>query len=307
MPFISTQRIREPMPPIITEAKPLIPARAELGEGAIWNPNDEHLYWVDILSSMLHIYDPRTGTDKPIPTGSYVGTVVPVANGDVIVALQKGIFRMNTETRALTLLTNPLPGPPVRFNDGKCDPAGRFWVGTISMDGARGTSKLYRLDRDGTLHEMLHDVSISNGIVWTEDRKTMYYNDTPTGTVQVFDYDDATGNISNRNIAFRIPEEQGSPDGMAIDSEGMLWIAMWGGGSVNRYDPLSGALLQQVKVPAPHTASCAFGGKDMKTLYITTARVELTAAELERYPTSGDVFAAEAGVAGVPANVYQPL
>ena len=173
------------------------------------------------------------------------------------------------------------------------------------MDGERGTSKLYRFDGDGSLHEMLHEVSISNGIVWTADKKTMYYNDTPTLTVQAFDYDDATGAISNRRISIRIPEEQGYPDGMSIDAEDKLWIAMWGAGSVNRYDPQSGELLQQVRIPAPNVTSCAFGGKDLKTLYITSARVELSAEELERHPLSGDVFTTEVEVAGVPANFYK--
>lgn len=255
----------------------------------------------------LHIYDPQTKVDKMFSTGAYVSTVVPIeGSADVLVALQTGIHRMNAATGALTLLSNLLPGPPVRFNDGKCDPAGRFWVGTISMDGARGQSKLYRLDGDGSLHEMLSDVSISNGIVWTADRKTMYYNDTPTGTVQAFDYDDASGSISNRRVAIAMREIDGWPDGMCIDGEGMLWVAMWGAGAVNRYNPESGELLQQVKVPAPHTSSCAFGGPDLKTLYITTARAELSDAELARYPQSGDLFVAEVSVAGVPASFYQP-
>lgn len=292
--------------PTITEAKQLLHAQARLGEGAIWNPANEKLYWVDILGCTLHIYDPVTGADTEYATGDYVGTVVPLEDGEVLLALQTGIHSMNIQTRVLTLLANPIGGPPVRFNDGKCDPAGRFWVGTISMDGKKGTSILYRYDRDGSLHEMLHEVSISNGIVWTSDKKTMYYNDTPTLTVQAFDYDDASGAISNRRIAFRIPEGQGYPDGMTIDAEDKLWIAMWGAGSVNRYDPESGELLQQVKVPAPHTTSCAFGSKDLKTLYITTARVELEDQQLEQYPMSGDVFVADVDVAGIPANFYRP-
>lgn len=297
-----------PATPIITEAKQLLHAQAQLGEGAIWHPADQKLYWVDIPASVLHIYDPATGTDRQLPTGAFIGTVVPIADSaDVLVALQNGIHRMNVQTGALTLLTNPLRGVPVRFNDGKCDPSGRFWVGTLSMDGARGMSKLYRLDGDGTLHEILSDVSISNGIVWTADRKTMYYNDTPTRTVQAFDYDDVTGDVRNRRIAFPIPEGGGFPDGMSIDAQDRLWIAMWGAGSINCYDPQSGTLLQQVKVPAPHTASCAFGGKELSTLYITTARVELSEEELAQNPLSGDLFVADVDVRGVPANFYKPL
>lgn len=291
----------------IIQARPLLPAGATLGEGSLWHPQQQKLYWVDIMRSELHIYDPQTGADTMLPTGSYASTVVPIeGSADVLVALQTGIYRMNTFTSALSLLINPLPGPPVRFNDGKCDPSGRFWVGTISMDGARKQSKLYRLDRDDSLHEILSDVSISNGIVWTADRKTMYYNDTPTGTVQAFDYDDASGTISNRRVAIRMQEGDGWPDGMSIDSEGKLWIAMWGAGSINRYDPPSGELLLQVKVPAPHTSSCAFGGPDLKTLYITTARAELSDEELAQYPQSGNLFAAEVDVVGVPARPYRP-
>ncbi len=292
--------------PTITEARHLLPAQAVLGEGAIWHPAEGKLYWVDILGKALHVFDPQSGADRVLPTGSYVGTVVPSEHGQVILGLQNGIHRMNVVTGALSLLVNPLPGPPVRFNDGKCDPAGRLWIGTISMDGARGSSKLYCYDGDGSLHEVLNDVSISNGIVWTADRKTMYYNDTPSSTVQAFDYDYETGNISNRRVAIRIPESDGWPDGMCIDAEDKLWIAMWGAGSVNHYDPLSGTLLRQVKVPAPHTASCTLGGPELKTLYITTARVELTDEELKRFPLSGDLFAAEVEVPGVPAGFYRP-
>jgi sugar lactone lactonase YvrE len=294
-----------PSSPAVINAKHLLSTQTELGEGALWHPHEHCLYWVDILKSELHFYDPESRKGRWLPTRTYVGTVVPTAEfGEVLVALQDGIFRMNTATGARTLITNPLPGHPVRFNDGKCDPAGRFWVGTIHMDGARGKSHLYRLDADGTIHEVLNDVSISNGIVWTADKKLMYYNDTPTLTVQAFDYDDAMGTVQNRRVAFSIPEEHGYPDGMSIDAEGMLWIAMWGAGSVNRYNPETGALLAQIKVPAPHTTSCAFGGADLKTLYITSARTELDAEQLARYPQSGDLFYAELDVAGVEANVY---
>lgn len=292
--------------PDIIHASHLLPAQAELGEGALWHPHEHCLYWVDIMKSELHFYDPESRKGRSLSTKSYVGTVVPTEEfGEAIVALQDGIYRIDTKTGTRTLIVNPLPGPPVRFNDGKCDPSGRFWVGTLHMDGTRNQSQLFRLDADGSLHEMLSDVSISNGIVWTADRKRMYYNDTPTLTVQVFDYNDETGDISNRSIAFNIPGGHGYPDGMSIDAEGMLWIAMWGTGSINRYDPQSGALLHQVKVPASHTTSCAFGGPDLKTLYITTARAELSDEQLSEYPQSGDLFVAEVDVAGVLANVYR--
>jgi sugar lactone lactonase YvrE len=152
---------------------------------------------------------------------------------------------------------------------------------------------------------MLDSVSISNGIVWTRDKKTMYYNDTPTGTVQAFDYDNKTGVISNRRVVIRIPRGGGGPDGMTIDSEDKLWIALWGSGTVCRYDPIAGEKMQTVKVPAPNVSSCAFGGKNLETLYITTARAWVNADKLKEFPLSGGLFSVKPGVRGVPAFFYE--
>jgi sugar lactone lactonase YvrE len=292
--------------PARINAAPLLEARAALGEGCIWHHGEQHLYWVDIDGCSWHIYDPGTGIDQRFPVAAKIGTVMPVENGDVLVSLQNGIYRINVTNREHSLLANPITSPNIRFNEGKCDPSGRFWVGTIAMDGTAGAAALYRLDRDGSLHEMLQNVTISNGIVWTSDHLTMYYNDTPTRCVQAFDYDDESGNISNRRIAIQIPETDGSPDGMAIDAEDKLWIAMWGAGSVNRYDPVTGDLLLQVKLPAPNVSSCAFGGTDLKTLFITTARVGLTEEELREFSLSGDLFYVRVAIPGVPANFYKP-
>lgn len=288
------------------EALPLVNAQATLGEGALWNWQEQQLYWVDIIGCTLHIYDPHTHTDKQWNLSSKAGTVVPVQGGNALVALQTGIHHLETTTGLLTLVNNPITSPDIRFNDGKCDPSGRFWVGTLAMNGTRGAAFLYRLDADGTLHQMLDGISISNGIVWTSDKRTMYFNDTPTQSVQAFDYDDATGNISNRRVVIRMPEGDGSPDGMTIDAEDKLWVAMWGAGSVNRYDPISGNLLQKVNVPSPLTSSCALGGADLKTLYITTARVDMSPEQLEQYPLSGNIFQVTVEIPGVPASLYQP-
>jgi sugar lactone lactonase YvrE len=172
------------------------------------------------------------------------------------------------------------------------------------LDGRKKGASLYRIDDDHSVHVMLDDVSISNGIVWTSDKKTMYYNDTPTLTVQAFDYDDRTGELSNRRVVVKIPKDSGYPDGMTIDAEDKLWVALWGGNCVARFDPLSGALLQKIAVPAPNVSSCAFGGKDLKTLYITTAREGLSEEKLKEFPLSGGLFSVEPGVMGVPANFY---
>jgi sugar lactone lactonase YvrE len=287
-------------------AELVIDAKAMLGEGSIWQPKEKKLYWVDIEGKALHIYDPVSKTDHQLPVPARIGTVVPLQKNGALVALQNGIHKIDTKTGGLELINNPLPDTVnLRFNDGKCDPSGRFWVGTLAMDSRRRGAVLYRMDKDGSIHQMLDSVSISNGIVWTADKKTMYYNDTPTGTIQGFDYDDKTGAISNRRVAVRIPRGIGSPDGMTIDAEGNLWVALWGGGIVGKFNPLTGELLQKVKVPAPNVSSCAFGGDKLETLYITTARAWVNAEKLKEFPLSGGVFAVKPGVRGVPAEFYK--
>jgi sugar lactone lactonase YvrE len=287
------------------DAELVLDAKAMLGEGSIWHPKENKLYWVDIEGKTLHIYDPETKTDKEIPVGSRIGTVVPVQDGGVLVALQNGIQKLDTKTGKLSFLMDPLKDSALRFNDGKCDPSGRFWVGTMALDRRRRGAVLYRFDEDKSIRVMLDSVSISNGIVWTKDKKTMYYNDTPTGTVQAFDYDDKTGAITNRRIAVQIPRGNGSPDGMTIDSEDNIWVALWGGNCVAKFNPRTGELLQKIKVPAQNVSSCAFGGKNLETLYITTARAWVNPDKLKEFPLSGGLFCVKPGVKGVPAGFYK--
>jgi sugar lactone lactonase YvrE len=285
-------------------AQPVLQSQALLGEGALWSYRDEKLYWIDIEACAFHIYDPVANTDKIFSTVAKVGTVVPLDAGNVLLALQNGIHEMDIKTGECTLITNPISDPNIRFNDGKCDSAGRLWVGTVDRYEKKGASVLYRIDKDKTTQVMLTNVTISNGIVWSLDNRTMYYIDTPTRCVQAFDYDNRSGNISNGKIAIRINNQSGYPDGMTIDAEGKLWIALWGGGCVSRYDPNSGECICTIKVPAPNTTSCAFGGKDLKTLYITTARQSLHKDELKQYPLSGNLFSAVPGVSGVKSNIF---
>jgi sugar lactone lactonase YvrE len=286
------------------QAESILHAQATLGEGALWHPEVARLYWVDIEGRALHIFDPTTGQDVQWPTGKRIGTVVPMHNGHALVALQNGIHELDPATGALTRLADPIADEHLRFNDGKCDPAGRFWVGTFDLQGRAHAGTLYRFDPDGSTHVMLRHVTNSNGLAWSLDQHTMYYIDTPTQAVQAFDYDHASGHIENPRVIIRIPEDLGGPDGMTIDAEGKLWVAIWGAGQVHRYDPGTGTLLQTIYVPAPHTSSCAFGGPELKTLYITTARGGLSPEQQAQFPLSGNLFAAEPGVAGVPACFF---
>ena len=290
--------------PLALHAESILPAQAALGEGALWNPETARLYWVDIEGRALHVFDPATGDDRHYPTGKRIGTVVPMRNGNALVALQTGIYELNLRTGQLTRRADPVTDENLRFNDGKCDPAGRFWVGTFDLLLRAHAGTLYRHDPDGSTHVMLRRITNSNGIAWSLDKTTMYYIDTPTLAVQAFDYDDATGCIAHPRVIIRIPEGSGGPDGMTIDAEGKLWVALWGAGRVHRYDPATGELLQVVEVPAPFTSSCAFGGPGLKTLFITTARGGLTPQQCHEFLLSGNVFAVEPGVAGVPAFFF---
>ena len=283
-------------------AELVLDAQAALGEGAIWDADRRFLYWVDILGCQVHIYDPVTRQDQVIDVGQYVGTIVPRRSGGVMLALHHGFASLDLETGQVEIVVEPkesLPGN--RFNDGKCDPAGRFWAGTLALDGTPNVASLYRLDADMSVHKMLGEVTCSNGIVWTLDNRTMYYIDTGLRRVDAFDYDHETGSISGRRAAFEVPTEMGYPDGSTLDSEGMLWVALWQGGAVSRWNPVTGELLQVVKVPAPNVTSCAFSGPNLDQLYITTARNGLGENALAEHPLAGGLFCAEVGVAGLPA------
>lgn len=282
----------------------VLDAKATLGEGPSWHHGINKLFWVDIEGKAVHLFDPKTKEDKLFPVGQRVGCIAPLADGNILAALQNGIHFMNIQTGELSFLDNPIDDPDIRFNDGKCDPAGRFWMGTMHLEQKKGVAALYRMDADNNIRQILDGVTVSNGLVWTADKKTMYYIDTPTHAVRAFDYDEGNGNISRGRIAFEIPESEGSPDGMTIDVEGNLWIALWGGGGVACFDPATGKMLRKIQVPAPHTTACTFGGDDFKTLYITSARDGLSEEQLNQYPQSGGLFAIQPGVAGLPASFF---
>lgn len=239
-------------------------------------------------------------------TGQMIGTVVPAESGNLIIALEKGFYQFNPATGSKQFIANPeqdIYGN--RFNDGKCDPAGRFWAGTMSLNGESKAGALYRLDPDSSVHKMIDNVSVSNGIVWSTDHRRMYYIDTPTHEVVVWEYNNETGEISNPQTAIKIPEGMGFPDGMTIDAEGNLWIALWNGSAVGCWNPESGELLRTIDVPAKNVTSCAFGDKDLGTLYITTARIGTREEELEKFPHAGGLFKVRPGVKGVEAFFFK--
>ena len=278
----------------------LVDAHALVGEGPIWDDKKGVLYWVDIMSSMLYEYNPATGVNRGYNVGQHVGTIVPRASGGVMLAVYDGFAAFDPASGALTLIADPEADlPNNRFNDGKCDPAGRFWAGTMAYSNQTTQGSLYRLDPDLSVHKMLGNIGIANGIVWSLDNKTMYYIDSVANTVRAFDYELATGNISNERVVIRT-DGLGLPDGMAIDAEGMLWVAHFGGACVRRWNPYTGQVIGVIEMPASQITACAFGGPDLSTLYITSAAIGLDDAALQREPHAGGLFMATPGVKGVP-------
>lgn len=283
----------------------VLDTQSALGEGAIWNYRTGELLWVNITDNILNFYNPAKDFNKEILTGQMIGTVVPAESGKLIVALENGFYQLDPVTGAKKLIADPeenIPGN--RFNDGKCDLEGRFWAGTMSLEGKRNAGALYRLDPDSTVHMMIDSVSTSNGIVWSLNHQKMYYIDTPTQKVMAWDYDSGTGSIKNPQTAIDIPEDMGSPDGMTIDAEGNVWIALWNGSAVGCWNPETGELLRTLDVPAKNVTSCAFGDDDLGTLYITTARVGTTDEDLQKFPHAGGLFKSRPGVKGVEAFFF---
>jgi len=283
----------------------LLNVGAIVSEGPSWDETNKTLYWVDIDGKRVHIYDLTTKKDISIEVGQYVGSVVPRKSGGAVVAMQYGIYFFNTEDGKLTFISNPEKDKSMnRFNDGKCDAFGRFLVGTMHFEEKEPTGALYCLEPDHSIKTLLTDVTISNGIAWSPDNKIMYYIDSPTKHVDAFDYDIESGTIYNKRIVVRIPDNCGIPDGMTSDSEGMLWVAHWGGWQVSRWDPYTGKQIDKIHVPAKMVSSCVFGGTNLDELYITTARRGLNEKELRNQPNAGGIFKIKVGIKGMITYKY---
>ena len=283
----------------------LFPSQCILAEGPLWHKERNSCLWVDIERGILYEYN---WNSKEVNTWSFdhrVTMVIQAKDNEVILSLDRSIARFDLETEQLQWLVHlEKELPNNRCNDGACDSQGRIWVGTMALDIAEGAASLYCIDKDGTVSKKIPDVTISNGLAWTADDRTFYYIDTPTQNVQAYHYDKQTGEITLDRTAIKIPEEMGSPDGMAIDEEGMLWIAHYGGSGVYRWNPQNGDLLDKIEVPAPHVTSCAFVGGNLDKLMITTAQENMSEEELQKYPQSGNIFLSDVKVKGLPAYKY---
>jgi sugar lactone lactonase YvrE len=280
------------------QAELLIDAHAALGEGPVWDERERCLWWVDIMGEALHRSDPASGRDEIVPVGQLVGAVVLRASGGLVAAVRDGFVAVDPASGRIDLLA-PVEAddPTTRMNDGKVDPAGRFWAGTMGVDHRPGAGTLYRLDPDLRVTAMVPGTAISNGLDWSLDGRTMYYIDTPTRRVDRFAFEPASGAIANRSPAIVIREGAGSPDGMTVDADGYLWVALWDGWAVERYSP-DGRLDRRVEVPAGQASSCAFGGPDLDLLFITTAQEGFPPGGLPDQPHAGGLFVCRPGVQG---------
>ncbi len=282
----------------------ILDSRADLGEGPFWDNKDQHLYWVNINAGEVHRSDPERGTDTVITAGQKIGAAVLDSAGDLIAAGETGFLKIPGDGSKPAVLAAPeADNPDSRFNDGKCDPAGRFWAGTMSLSRTTGTAALYCLDEKGAITRRVEGVTVSNGLAWDLNRSLMFYIDTPTKCVVAFAYELESGDISSPRIVFSTPANLGSPDGMTIDDEGMLWIAFYRGACVARWNPETGKMLEQVKIPAPHVTSCCFGGKDHATLFVTTARQGMDPMDSGSILNPAVFSPLNPGSAGLPAIV----
>ncbi len=278
----------------------ILDAKATLGEGPAWDSKTQTLYWLDILEKRIY-----AGTRILAELDDFVGCLAPRRNGNLLVGKRFSFVDLEPATGQVTVLASVSEPSENRFNDGKCDPAGRFLAGSMDMNEKDPSGALYSFDGK-QVTRLLNGVTISNGLAWSVDHKTFYYIDTPTREVRAFDYDVANGQIANPRVAFTVPESLGWPDGMTSDTEGNLWIAMWGGAQVTKWNPNTGKLLEQIPVPALHTSSCVFGGRDMNELYITSARKGMSEADLKKYPLAGGLFKVITNVVGMQTFEFNP-
>ncbi len=285
----------------------VLPAAAGLAEGPCWWSEHKILLWVDIEASRIGLFDPATGSNDFLHLPAHVGAVVPTSVGDLLVATAAGLMRMDPSTEAVTLLSDPeADRPGNRFNDGKCDPWGRFWAGTMAYDFEPHAGALWRLDGDGGITRQRSQLTISNGLAWSQDRRTLYLIDSPTRRVMAFPLNQAGEIAGEPTHCLHIPKDWDAlPDGMCIDAEGMLWIALFGGGAVTRWDPISGLLLERLKLPCRQVTSCCFGGPNFDQLFVTTARRGMAPAAIKAEPLAGGLFQADVGVKGMPADCFQ--
>jgi len=282
----------------------VLPWGAHLAEGPVWSPREKRLYWVDILAPSINRFDPATRSNEEVALPRLVSAVVGRRDGGLVALTQSGLESFDFDSGTLAPLVDPEAEiSDNRFNDGKCDRQGRLWAGTMRLDASRTSGSLYAIRPDLTWERHDSGLTVANGLDWSPDGRTFYFADSAPGRIYAYDFDETAGTLKRRRIFAEIDAGSGRPDGVAVDSEGFVWCAIWDGWCLHRYAP-DGRLVREVKLPIPRPTSIAFGGDDLTTLFITSARVRLPSRILAEAPFSGGLFTLPVDVPGLPAAEF---
>jgi sugar lactone lactonase YvrE len=277
--------------------------KALLGESPVWSVKEQAMYWVDIHRPSVLRTDFSTGqtTEWPMPTN--VGSI-GLRDGGLVAAMRTGFVLLDLNGKIVKTLAEPIAGTKdLRFNDGRVDRRGRFWAGTVQEKRVPGLAALYRLDADGHAREMQSGFTVANGSSWSPDGKIMYFADSWVRKIYAYDFDVDAGSIANRRVFAEFGENEGIPDGAAVDTDGCYWIAHFDGGRVTRYTP-RGKIDRVIEMPVIRPTSCCFGGPDLRTLYITSASFNLSEDQLRAFPLSGSIFVLDPGAQGLPEPLF---
>jgi sugar lactone lactonase YvrE len=297
------------------EIRCILAARAALGEGALWSPQEQVLFWIDQMRPEVHRFDPETGEDirLNLDLPDQLGAVMPRAAGGLVLAASDGISMIDEGMSERTFFVNPIAAVPrASFNDAKCDRQGRLWAGTTDRLETEPIGCLYRIDRGASVARIVDGFICSNGPSFSPDGRVMYHTRTHDRAIYAYEIRPETGEASNGRIFARIEPDTGVPDGSTVDADGYLWSTHWGGWRINRYTP-DGRLERVIEMPIKSPTSCAFGGPDMTTLFVTSASIEfvdgswvyLDEAGFEKAPNAGAIFAIETGIRGLPEPAFR--
>jgi len=289
----------------LTEITCVLDAKASIGENPVWSMEEKSLYWLDTTQQAIHRFDPKSGVNQTWTMPDLVCSFALRENGGLIVALGAGIFLLDLETMSINTIDEEVTDKTqTRLNDGRCDRAGRFWVGAMDLDKHRQIASLYRVDPDLSIHKIINELVVSNGLAWSPDGGTLYHSDSRQNVIWAYDYDLKAGLPSNRRVFASTHPDEGLPDGAAVDEDGFYWSAGVRGGRLTRYAP-DGRIDRVIKLPISLPSMCAFGGENLDILYVTSAREFLSESELLKEPLAGGIFAIDVGVKGVPEPCFK--
>jgi sugar lactone lactonase YvrE len=299
-------RLKHEIKPTTVDVECVFSTKAIIGEGPVWSVNEQRLYWVDIPEKKVHVFNPADGSNRTFDLPQIVTSASPRKGGGLLLTLRKSVAYFEPSTGKLDILPDPEEDRPGnRFNDGKCDRQGRLWAGTMGdVDWDAPVGNLYRFDAQAKLTRMEEGVCCSNGLGWSPDSRTLYFAESFRYKIHAYDFDPATGNVSNRRVFASLDPGSGAfPDGLTVDAEGFVWSAQPVFGRLVRYDP-RGAIERIIELPVSRGTSCMFGGKNLDVLYVTTMRGTLTDEQLAEEPLAGSLLALRPGVKGIAETPF---